>query len=150
MLPRGNVFPQPLAERPHVTKRAPLFHAGMPQSFDRHAAVVASPRPIAVEATGRNVHAIESRVATALDEQLTPTLVNLRAASEELPQTSASLRRTMRSVDLLVTGRQEDLEGLVRNLRSMAAALRDVAETARKYPSQVLFGSPPPRARVGR
>jgi phospholipid/cholesterol/gamma-HCH transport system substrate-binding protein len=104
----------------------------------------------AAESTSRDVHSVETRIVTAMDEELKPTLANLRKVSEELPTAAADIRRTVRRLDLLVAGQQDTIAALLRHLRTAASALRDMSQNARKYPAQVLFGEKPAPARLRR
>jgi paraquat-inducible protein B len=73
------------------------------------------------------------------------TIRNVRLASEDLPETMERLNRTMESIERLTTEQQAALEEIMENLKVLSANLREISENARRYPSQVLFGEPPPR-----
>ncbi len=73
------------------------------------------------------------------------TIRNVRLASEDLPGTMERLNRTMESIERLTTEQQAALEEIMENLRVLSANLREISENAKRYPSQVLFGEPPPR-----
>jgi len=70
----------------------------------------------------------------------------LREAAEELPRTLASLSSALRRVERLVSGGQGDVGVLLENLRVASDNLRQLSETAKQFPAQVLFGGPPPPA----
>ena len=45
-------------------------------------------------------------------------------------------------------GQQRDIEKTVENLRSMSESLKEAVDNSKKYPSQLLFGAPPPPSKV--
>jgi ABC-type transporter Mla subunit MlaD len=53
------------------------------------------------------------------------------------------LERTLGRLDRLTGGGQADLEATIANLRQITDNLRDLTESAKRYPSNVLFGAPP-------
>ena len=68
---------------------------------------------------------------------------SLRKATADLPQTMAMLRGAIQRLDsMLVTG-QGDFAGTLDNLHVATENLRQLSETAKRYPSQLLFGGPP-------
>ena len=68
---------------------------------------------------------------------------SLRKATADLPQTMATLRGAIQRLDsMLVTG-QGDFAGTLDNLHVATENLRQLSETAKRYPSQILFGGPP-------
>ncbi len=80
---------------------------------------------------------------TAAD--LSHTVKDVREAMAQLPDVMARLDRSLRRVDNLLAGKGEAVDELLENLRSVSEELRYLTKTAEKYPSQVLFGEPPPR-----
>ena len=84
------------------------------------------------------------RVAESL-EQLAK---RLDTASADLPDTSAQLRQTVQRLNRLISSQQQDIEKTVDNLRSISENLKELTDDSRKYPSQLLFGGPPPPSKV--
>jgi len=61
----------------------------------------------------------------------------------------AHLRRILQQLDSLISDQQPDIETAVENIRHISENLRDLTENAKKYPSQLLFGEPPPHTKTG-
>jgi ABC-type transporter Mla subunit MlaD len=72
----------------------------------------------------------------------------LDAVSADLPDTSAQLRQTVQRLNRLISSQQQDIEKTVDNLRSVSENLKELTEDSKKYPSQLLFGGPPPPSKV--
>lgn len=75
----------------------------------------------------------------------TAAAADLRAGLARLPATLAAAESAARRMDALGADAGRDLAPLLRDLRVTADNLRAVTEQMRRYPSGVLFGSPPPR-----
>ena len=74
-------------------------------------------------------------------------MAELRTAAARLPASLASLENTLRSARGATGDLQADLDPILRDLRSAVANLRDTTELLRRYPSQAIFGAPPPSGR---
>lgn len=72
---------------------------------------------------------------------------DLARVSKQLPETADGLNKAVRRINLLLATQTRTIESLLRNLEVVSNNLRDVTGNARRYPSQVLFGAPPPRKR---
>jgi paraquat-inducible protein B len=99
-----------------------------------------------------DVDAVQKSIAQLLEE-LQATVGGLRDTIREarVPSVSEDLRGTLREVSatlvrlqLLLDDGGDDLGATLENLRAATQNLRDVSETARSYPSFLLFGEPPP------
>ncbi|HXX86444.1 MAG TPA: MlaD family protein [Casimicrobiaceae bacterium] len=64
-----------------------------------------------------------------------------------LVATLEHLRRTLERLDRILGGGEADLSTTIENLRQISDNLRDLTENAKRYPSGVLFGEPPPPAK---
>ncbi|MEB2346295.1 MAG: MlaD family protein [Deltaproteobacteria bacterium] len=104
----------------------------------------------AVETT--DVGAVQRSVSELLEE-LDGTVEGLRQAIREtrLPAVGERARATLGEasatlvrLQLLLASGGEDLTATLENLRVATQNLRDLSETARSYPSFLLFGQPPP------
>ena len=73
----------------------------------------------------------------------------LDSVSDDLPETVALLKRTLRRVDTLVSSQQQDILVTIENIRLISSNLKELTETAKKYPAQVLFGQPPAPSDTG-
>jgi ABC-type transporter Mla subunit MlaD len=80
---------------------------------------------------------------TAAD--LSHTAKDAREAMTQLPEVMARLNKSLRRVDALLASKGETVDDLLENLRSVSEELRYLTNAVEKYPSQVLFGEPPPR-----
>jgi phospholipid/cholesterol/gamma-HCH transport system substrate-binding protein len=72
----------------------------------------------------------------------------LDSVSADLPDSSAQLRQTLQRLNRLISSQQQDIEKTVDNLRSMSENLKEITDDSKKYPSQLLFGAPPPPSKV--
>ena len=74
-------------------------------------------------------------------------MAEVRNAAARLPASLAALETTLRSARGATGDLQADLDPILRDLRSAVANLRDTTELLRRYPSQAIFGAPPPSGR---
>jgi len=81
----------------------------------------------------------------AMGEDLRRILSDVRAAAAELPQAADSAGRALRRVDAVVAQVQQQVQSVLDDVSAAARSLRSVSEQAERYPSQILFGAPPPR-----
>jgi len=83
-----------------------------------------------------------------VSESLERLAQRLDSVSADLPDTSAQLRQTVQRLNRLISSQQQDIEKTVDNLHSISENLKDLTDDSRKYPSQLLFGGPPPPSKV--
>jgi phospholipid/cholesterol/gamma-HCH transport system substrate-binding protein len=81
-------------------------------------------------------------------ESLSRLVTKLDAATNELPETSAQLRQTLQRVNRLIANQQREMERTMDNLRAVSENVKEITESSKKYPSQTLFGAPPPPSKV--
>jgi len=62
-----------------------------------------------------------------------------------LPETVALLKRTVRKVDTILAARGSDIDRLLENINVVTRDLRELTSNLKSYPSQAIFGEPPPR-----
>lgn len=74
----------------------------------------------------------------------------LRRAAESpgLTNTVIQLQATLRRIDRLVAGKDNDLELTLDNLRALSENLKELSENAKRFPAQLLFGEPPKPSRT--
>lgn len=72
----------------------------------------------------------------------------LDSVSNDLPETSAQLRQTLQGLNRLIASQHRDIERTVENLRAAAENIKEITDQSKKYPSQILFGAPPPPSKV--
>ena len=82
-------------------------------------------------------------VAQALANTAAAT-ADLRAAAARLPGSMNSLDASLRSARSATTDIQAELAPILRDLRAAVGNLRETTEQLRRYPSQAIFGAPPP------
>jgi phospholipid/cholesterol/gamma-HCH transport system substrate-binding protein/paraquat-inducible protein B len=76
-------------------------------------------------------------------------LVQLKKTLEDpnLAKSIAHLQSTLTHLDRLTGSGEADLKKAFDNLRQLTENLRDLSENAKRYPSQLLLGAPPPPAK---
>ncbi len=72
----------------------------------------------------------------------------LDSVTADLPETGAQLKQTLVRLNRLLAGQQRDIEKTVQNLRAVSENMKEITDNSRKFPSQVLFGAPPPPSKV--
>jgi phospholipid/cholesterol/gamma-HCH transport system substrate-binding protein len=75
--------------------------------------------------------------------------VKLDALSGDTTESVARLKGILRRLDNLIAERQPDIETALENIRLISENLKEITDNAKKYPSQFLFGEPPPRSNTG-
>jgi phospholipid/cholesterol/gamma-HCH transport system substrate-binding protein len=81
-------------------------------------------------------------------ESINRLVQRLDEVSSTLPDTNTQFRQTVQQLNRLVSSQQRDVERTVENLRSMSDSMKEVIDNSKKYPSQILFGAPPPPSKV--
>ena len=76
------------------------------------------------------------------------TAADAREAMAQLPEITARLNKSLRRVDALLASEGETVEAVLENLRSASEELNYLTKAVEHYPSQVLFGEPPPRSQA--
>jgi phospholipid/cholesterol/gamma-HCH transport system substrate-binding protein/paraquat-inducible protein B len=92
--------------------------------------------------------AMEDFRRTAAD--LTYTAKDMRVAMAQLPGLVDRLNKSVHRVDTLLAEKGERVDDLLENLQLVSEDLRNLTKTVEAYPSQVLFGEPPPRTTMGK
>jgi paraquat-inducible protein B len=103
---------------------------------------VSPPLVAAVDEAQRSLAAIEQTLASRETRQ---TIRNIETATGRLPQTVGAIEGAARRLETVTADADRDIGPLLRELRQTAENLRIITENMRQYPSQVLFGAPPPR-----
>ena len=67
----------------------------------------------------------------------------------ELPDIISQLKRTLRQFRYFVSSEEQNIGMSTENVRVITGNLRDLTENAKRYPSQFLFGNPPPHSYPG-
>jgi phospholipid/cholesterol/gamma-HCH transport system substrate-binding protein/paraquat-inducible protein B len=105
---------------------------------------------------GPQLAAMVSDAATTMQEakrfagDLTQVSKQIRSAVEKLPEAATRLERSIGRVDSLLANKSQDIEETLENLRAVSENLRELTHSVKRYPAQVLWGSPPPQADLTR
>ena len=80
-----------------------------------------------------------------LPDELSATVARMRAIVDDpnLPKTIAHLSQTLGRLDRILGAGESDISVTVENLRQITDNLRDLSEDTKRYPANVIFGSPP-------
>ena len=81
-------------------------------------------------------------------ESLSRFANRLDSVSNDLPETSAQLRQTLQGLNRLIASQHRDIDKTVENLRAASENIKEITDQSKKYPSQILFGAPPPPSKV--
>jgi len=78
-------------------------------------------------------------------QDLSVTLATLRRTAESPAFSNSVLRleETLHRVQQLVSGKDQDLQASLDNLRGLTENLRELTENAKRFPAQLFFGQPP-------
>jgi phospholipid/cholesterol/gamma-HCH transport system substrate-binding protein len=83
-----------------------------------------------------------------VSESISHVAMRLDAVTADLPQTSSQFQQTLRQLNRLIATQQQQIQATLESLRSVTADIQEFANESRKYPSQILFGAPPPHSEV--
>jgi paraquat-inducible protein B len=80
-----------------------------------------------------------------LPDDAAATLAKVKelVSDPKLPKTIANLERSLSRVDRILGGGEADLATTIENLRQITDNLRDLTEDTKRYPANVIFGTPP-------
>jgi phospholipid/cholesterol/gamma-HCH transport system substrate-binding protein len=81
-------------------------------------------------------------------ESLNRLVKRLDSVATDLPETSGQLRQTIQRMNRLLANQQRDIERTMDNLRAVSENMKEITDNSKKYPSQVLFGAPPPPSKA--
>ncbi|MBM4259929.1 MAG: MCE family protein [Deltaproteobacteria bacterium] len=81
-------------------------------------------------------------------EKISELMKRLDTISADLPDSSNQLQQTLRRLNRLLAGQQQEIRTTLDNLRVITENLKELSEDSKKYPSQVIFGAPPPPSGV--
>lgn len=108
--------------------------------------------PSSPSTINRIVSAVENILAKLEDlptgeiaNKVQAALTSFDTAVQEVRPGIAELNRLVRRVDNMVAEQEGDIQAIVVELRSVLDNIEDISENAKGYPSQMLFGDPPPR-----
>jgi len=81
-------------------------------------------------------------------ESINQLVQRLNDVSAGLPETNVQFRQTLGRLNGLIAGQQQNIKSTVENLRSMSESMQEILDNLKSYPSQTLFGAPPPPSKV--
>ncbi len=86
--------------------------------------------------------------------QLDQTLRDLSKSSKllnrslvKLPKAVNAISQTANNADIIIASQQEQIQETLQNLQAITQNLRDMTGRIKQYPSQIVFGSPPPKVK---
>jgi methyl-accepting chemotaxis protein len=91
----------------------------------------------ALQSTSRSVEAL----AIGLTEEVSD--LNLKDRINEVGEVLRRVKSVMTLTDRILKNTQDDLSPALENFKIMTENLREFSETAKRYPSQIIFGQPP-------
>ena len=65
-----------------------------------------------------------------------------------IPRTIAQFDKTLKQMDEFILRQRSDVEEIVANMKRASANLRELTESAKRYPRGILFGAPPAKSEV--
>lgn len=68
------------------------------------------------------------------------------AISADLPESSTQLRQSLRRLNRLLASQQQEIHTTIENIRTISENVKELTEESKRYPSQAVFGAPPPPA----
>lgn len=77
-------------------------------------------------------------------KDLSQALANLNTASKEFPKTVSQVNTSLSELNRFTASHQQQVERILENIRQTTENLQELTGTAKKYPSWLLFGNPPP------
>jgi paraquat-inducible protein B len=87
------------------------------------------------------------KIGASLDE----LLITLRKSlDEDISPTFAQLSRALQRTEGILASQEQTIEETLGNLRVISENFKDVSRDAKKYPSHILFGKPPPKIEPGK
>ncbi len=81
-------------------------------------------------------------------ESINRLVKRLDSVTGDLPDSTAQLRQTLRRLNRLLASQQQEMQTTVENLRAISENVKEITDNSTRYPSQVLFGGPPPKSEV--
>ncbi|HDL64046.1 MAG TPA: MCE family protein, partial [Proteobacteria bacterium] len=87
-------------------------------------------------------------MVSELRAEIIPALVNIRKSAETTPEIMARVNIIQEGITDWIREQKGSLAEVVDNLQAISENLRQLTENARRDPSQVIFGEPPPPSKV--
>jgi len=87
-------------------------------------------------------------MVSELRAEIIPTLVNIRNSSKTAPEIMERVNIIQEGITDWIREQKGSLAEVVDNLQAISENMRQLTENARRDPSQVIFGEPPPPSKV--
>jgi phospholipid/cholesterol/gamma-HCH transport system substrate-binding protein len=98
-----------------------------------------------LDTNSKNLNSImEGKEVQESLKNLSEALQNLNIASKEFPKTVAGVNTSLSELNRFSSSQQQKIERILENIRQTTENLQELTGTAKKYPSWLLFGNPPP------
>jgi ABC-type transporter Mla subunit MlaD len=102
----------------------------------------------ASESMPASVDELTQTLEDVIRRDIQPAVSNIAVATRGLPQLMQNFQTTVRRLNLWVADKQASLDEALENMRLISGNIEDLTDNARDYPSQVLFGNPPPKSTI--
>jgi len=91
------------------------------------------------------LHRLEKIDTEKIGLEIEQILVTLKEAIRDanVPQMTSQLTKTLQRIDELLATERPEIEEAVRNLRGVLANLKDLTESIKRHPSDLIFSQPP-------
>ncbi len=86
------------------------------------------------------------KIGLAIEDVLTS--LNEAIKDANIPQISARLTDVLKRTDELIASQRPEIEQSLENLREVSDNLKDLTETLKRHPSNLIFSKPPPKSEV--
>lgn len=86
------------------------------------------------------------KIGLALEDVLTS--LNKAIKDANIPQISARLTDVLKRTDELIASQRPEIEASLENLREISSNLKDLSESLKRNPSELIFSKPPPKSEV--
>ena len=89
--------------------------------------------------------AIGSKESKEALKNLAQTLANLKTSTDNLPATIEQMRKLLRDANAMIGSQRDEVQSLIQQGRQTFENLNDLTGEAKRNPSSLIFGSPPPK-----
>ena len=70
------------------------------------------------------------------------------SSGANIPRAIAQFDKTLKQMDEFLLRQQSDVEEIVANMKRASANLRELTESAKRYPRGIMFSAPPAKSEV--
>jgi phospholipid/cholesterol/gamma-HCH transport system substrate-binding protein/paraquat-inducible protein B len=99
---------------------------------------------VSLEGNSNNLDEIlQSKEVQQSLQNFSMTMENVNSVSKEIPRTIAELNKSLNEINRFTSVQRQQLDAIFEDIRMTSENLRELTDTAKRYPSWVLFGNPP-------